>query len=287
MKSGFVSLIGRPNVGKSTLINAIVGKKISIISPKSQTTRDAIQGIYNDDDSQIVFVDTPGIHKPKTVLDKEMDKIAFYNARTNDLTVLLIDASIKFSDGDNYILRSLNKEVPLIVAFNKIDESNVILINELKEKYKELLPDSPIIEMSALEEFNIDELIKTIKTYLVEGPQYYDVKTITNKDFKFYVEETIREVALKLLKEEVPHSIAVICDEHFEGKNIFAKIIVEKDSQKGIIIGKRGQMIKKIGIRARKQIEEYLGYTINLELVVQVEKDWKNSNKFLSKIGYK
>ena len=203
------------------------------------------------------------------------------------MTILLIDASRKFSDGDNYILRSLNKEVPLIVAFNKIDESNVILINELKEKYKELLSDSPIIEMSALEEFNIDELIKTIKTYLVEGPQYYDVKTITNKDFKFYVEETIREVALKLLKEEVPHSIAVICDEHFEGKNIFAKIIVEKDSQKGIIIGKRGQMIKKIGIRARKQIEEYLGYAINLELVVQVEKDWKNSNKFLSKIGYK
>ena len=216
------------------------------------------------------------------------------NGSGKSTTMKAIADLIKVDEGNIYINGKLNKELTSeereSIGFT-LDEIclpanlKIQLINRILKNAFEKWDENKFFKY--LKEFNIDELIKTIKTYLVEGPQYYDVKTITNKDFKFYVEETIREVALKLLKEEVPHSIAVICDEHFEGKNIFAKIIVEKDSQKGIIIGKRGQMIKKIGIRARKQIEEYLGYAINLELVVQVEKDWKNSNKFLSKIGYK
>lgn len=289
MKSGFITILGRPNVGKSTLLNAIIGKKISIISPKSQTTRDAIQGIYNDDDSQIIFVDTPGIHKPKSELGKEMDKIAYYNAKNNDLVLLLIDASRPFSENDLFLTKNVTYKTPVIVVFNKIDLTNVILINSLKEKYKEFFPESEFIEISAIEKFNIDYLIERIKSYLEEGPQYYDVNTITNKDFTFMVQEIIREKTLKLLDEEVPHSIAVVADEiNFnEGKNIFAKIIVEKDSQKGIIIGKHGSMIKRIGIESRKDIEKLLGYNINLELLVQVVKDWKNSASFLAKIGYK
>lgn len=289
MKSGFVTILGRPNVGKSTLINTIIGKKISIISPKNQTTRDAIQGIYNDEDSQIVFVDTPGIHKPRTELGKEMDKIAYYNAKNNDLTLLMIDASRPFSDNDLFIVNKVTFKTPVIVVFNKIDLTNVLLINSLKEKYKEFFPDSEFIEISAIENFNIDLLIEKIKEYLEEGPQYYDVNTVTNRDFTFMVQEIIREKTLLLLKEEVPHSIAVLADEvNFkDGKNVFAKIIVEKDSQKGIIIGKQGSMIKKIGTLARKDIENLLGFNINLELLVQVVPNWKDSSSFLAKIGYK
>ncbi len=288
-KSGFVTILGRPNVGKSTLLNAIIGQKISIISPKSQTTRDAIQGIYNDENSQIIFVDTPGIHKPKTELEKEMDRIAYYNVRNNDLVLLLVDASKKYSENDVFITKNVRFNTPVIIVFNKIDLTNILLINELKEKYKSLFPDSEQIEISALEKFNIDDLIKKIKQYLSEGPMYYDTKTITNRDFKFLVQEIIREKTLYLLKEEVPHSIAVLCDDiDFRNKkNLFAKIIVEKDSQKGIIIGKRGSMIKKIGILSRKEIEGLLGYNINLELLVQVEPNWKNSSGFLAKLGYK
>lgn len=289
MKSGFVTILGKPNVGKSTLLNSIIGKKISIISPKSQTTRDSIQGIYNDEDSQIIFVDTPGIHKPKTDLDREMDKIAFYNAKNNDLVLLIVDASKKFNENDLFIPKNIKFKTPVIVVFNKIDLTNVLLINELKEKYKELFPESEFIEISALEDFNIDYLILMIKKYLPEGPQYYDVNTITNRNFTFMVQEIIREKTLKLLDEEVPHSIAVLCDEiNFRtGKNIYAKIIVEKESQKGIIIGKKGQMIKRIGIESRKDIENLLGYNINLELFVQVVENWKNSSSFLAKLGYK
>lgn len=289
MKSGFVTILGRPNVGKSTLINTIIGKKISIISPKSQTTRDAIQGIYNDEDSQIIFVDTPGIHKPKTELEKEMDKIAYYNAKNNDLVLLMVDASKRFSDSDLFISKNVRFTTPVIIVFSKIDLTNVLLINELKEKYKEFFPNSEMVEISSLENFNIDFLISRIKSYLPEGPQYYDANTITNRDFTFMVQEIIREKILKLLKEEVPHSIAVICDEisFSTGKNIFAKIIVEKESQKGIIIGKKGSMIKKIGIESRKDIEKLLGYNINLELLVQVVENWKNSSSFLAKLGYK
>lgn len=289
MKSGFVSIIGRPNVGKSTLLNSLLGKKISIISPKSQTTRDAIQGILTSgDEYQIVFVDTPGIHKTNSELGKKMDRISFDNIKYNDIALLLVDSSKEFSESDKYICEKVTINVPLIIVFNKIDLSNVILINKLKDIYKQYFPQSCIIEISALEKFNLDELINNILKILPEGPKYYDEKVITDKDFKFYVEEIIREKILKFTEEEVPHSVCVIADEIniYKSKNIYAKIIVEKESQKGILIGSKGSMIKKIGIAARKDIEEYIGKNINLELVVQVEKDWKNSLKFLNKIGY-
>lgn len=289
MISGFVSIIGRPNVGKSTLLNSLLNKKISIISPKSQTTRDAIQGILTEEGKyQIVFVDTPGIHKPNSELGKKMDKISYYNIKNNDVALLLVDSSKEFSEADRYICEKVTINVPTIVAFNKIDLTNIILIQNLKEKYKTFFPNAEFIEISALEKFNLDLLIELILKYLPNGPQYYDSKTITDKDLKFMVEELIREKILQYTKEEVPHSVCVIADEinFYQSKNIYAKIIVEKDSQKGILIGSKGKMIKKIGISARKDIEKYIGQNINLELVVQVEKDWKNSTKFLNKIGY-
>ncbi len=287
MKSGFVTILGKPNVGKSTLLNALIGKKISIITNKCQTTRDAIQGIYNDDDSQIIFVDTPGIHKPNSQLDRIMDKSAYTNIKNNDLCLLVVDASHKLTEEDEFIFNSVKINTPLIVAFNKIDLTKIDLINNIKETFKNRFPDAKFIEIIATESFNLDELIKMIKDYLPEGPQYYDTKTITNRDFKFMVQEIIREKILLLLKEEVPHSIAVICDDinFYKEKNIYAKIVVEKDGQKGIVIGKQGKMIKKIGTMARKDIEQLVGHNVNLELFVQVVKDWRNSAGFLAKIG--
>ncbi len=287
MKSGFVTILGKPNVGKSTLLNAIIGKKISIITNKSQTTRDAIQGIYNDDDSQIIFVDTPGIHKPNSELDRKMDKQTYSNIRNNDLSLLVVDASRRPNEEDEFIFNCVRIETPLLVVFNKIDLTNIELIGKLKEIYKEKFPNAKFIEIVATESFNLDTLIKEIKELLPEGPQYYDTKTITNRDFKFMVQEIIREKMLLLLKEEVPHSCAVLCDDinFYKEKNIYAKIVVEKDGQKGIVIGKQGKMIKKIGTLARKDIEELVGHNVNLELFVQVVKDWRNSASFLTKIG--
>jgi len=289
MKSGFVTILGRPNVGKSTLLNNIIGQKISIISPKSQTTRDSIQGIYSDDDSQVIFVDTPGIHKPKTELDRYMDKTAYYNIRNNDLALLLVDASKPYSEGDDFIVENVRIDVPLIIAFNKIDLTNVDLVSSLKDKYTKAFPDAKIVEIVALNGFNVEELLKIIKDMLPEGPQYYDVNQVTDRDFKFMIQEIIREKMLHYLKEEVPHSVAVICDDvNFNReKNVFAKIVCEKESQKGIIIGKQGKMIKKIGIAARKDIEDLLSHNVNLELKVQVVPDWKDSPSFLARTGYK
>lgn len=290
MKSGFVSLIGRPNVGKSTLINAIVGSKISIVTPKSQTTRDEIQGVYNDDDSQIVFIDTPGIHKPKNELGEVLDKRAYRTIRDCEVAVFIVDASKEFGDGDQYLFDHLKFDCELIIVFNKIDLTNINLINDLKNKYHTQFPEAELVEISALTNFNIDYLIEKIKSKLDEGPQYYDVDQITNKDFKFRVQEIIREKALMLLKEEVPHGIAVLCadvDTTKKELDIFAKIIVERESQKSIVIGKKGSMIKKIGTRSRQEIEKMSLKHIRLELTVQVVENWRNSSSFLVKVGYR
>lgn len=287
MKSGFVTLFGSPNVGKSTILNSIIGKKISIITNKKQTTRYSIQGIYNDDDSQIIFIDTPGVHKPNSELDRLMDKSAYSNANSNDLCLLVIDSSREFNNDDEYLLKTFKWDKPPILVFNKIDLTNILLINKLKEKYFQLFKDSAYIEISAQNSFNINDLIALIKSKLEEGPSYYDVDIISNRSFKFMIQEIIREKALLVLKEEVPHSLAVICDDinFYKEKSIFAKIIVEKEGQKAIVIGKQGKMIKKIGILARKEIEDLVEHNINLELFVQVEKDWRNSTKFLKEIG--
>ena len=284
MKSGFVSLVGRSNVGKSTILNAIIGKKISIVTPKKQTTRNSIQGIYNDNDSQIIFIDTPGIHKPINELGVKMDKASYSSIRDCDVAVLVVDASRPFGEGDQFLFDHLKFDCKLVIAFNKIDLTNIELVSALKEKYKEHYHPLAIVELSAIEKFGIEDLIKIIKENLDEGPQYYDLETITNMDIKFRIQEIIREKMLLLLKEEVPHSAAVICSDIVNDVTpieVYAKIIVERDSQKGIVIGAKGKMIKRIGTLARKDIEQLIGRHINLQLMVQVVDNWRNSSRFL------
>ncbi len=289
MKSGFVCLVGRSNVGKSTILNRIIGKKISIVSPKSQTTRNSIQGIYNDDESQIVFIDTPGIHKPKSVLGEQMDKISYSSIRDCDLAIFVVDASKPFNDGDQYLLNHLKFDCKVVIVLNKIDETNVELVKQLNDIYKEHYKPIKILQTCAFDGFGIEDLINTIKDNLDEGPQYYDVTQTTNKDIGFRVQEIIREKMLLLLKEEVPHCTTVVCEQIDDSEYptiIYAKIVVEKESQKGIVIGNRGKMIKRIGTYARQDIEKMLGKHINLQLSVQVVENWRNSSRFLVKNGF-
>lgn len=289
MKSGFVALIGRPNVGKSTLLNAILNKKVSIISPKPQTTRNSIMGVYNDDESQIVFVDTPGIHKPYFKLGEYMNKVAFASTRDVEAIVLLVDSSLEFGEGDQYLVDHIHSDAPIFVAFNKIDLTNILLITRLKEKYRELFPNSKFIEISALNNVSIDELIKELKNCLSEGPQFFPREQVTDKDNAFVISEFIREKILYLTKQEIPHSVAVYVEKIEEKKdkyNIYATIVVERDTQKGILIGKGGKMIKRIGVLARKDIETYLNKRVNLTTFVRVEEEWRNSTRCLREFGY-
>ena len=289
MKSGFVALIGRPNVGKSTLLNAILNKKVSIISPKPQTTRNSIMGVYNDDESQIVFVDTPGIHKPYFKLGEYMNKVAFASTRDVEAIVLLVDSSLEFGEGDQYLVDHIHSDAPIFVVFNKIDLTNILLITRLKEKYRELFPDSKFIEISALNNVSIDDLLKELKNCLSEGPQFFPREQVTDKDNVFVISELIREKILYLTKQEIPHSVAVYVEKIEEKKDkydIYATIVVERDTQKGILIGKGGKMIKRIGVLARKDIEAYLNKRVNLTTFVRVEEEWRNSTRCLREFGY-
>lgn len=289
MKTGFVALVGRPNVGKSTILNGIIGNKISIVTSKSQTTRDNIQGIYNDKDSQVVFVDTPGIHKPKDNLGIYLDKKAYSSIRNCDVAIFIVDSSKEFSDGDQYLIDHIKFDKPVIIAFNKIDLTNINLITKLKEKYGEFYDSNLFVELSAIREFNLDGLLNKIKELLPDGPQYYDVDTITDKDLAFKIKETIREKSLKFLSEEVPHGIAVVCEKtEINNREIkaYCKIICEKESQKGIIIGKNGTMIKKIGTTSREDLEKQLGTHLILDIVVRVVDDWRNNPKYLDDLGF-
>ena len=290
MKSGFVAIIGRPNVGKSTLLNAILEKKVSIVADKAQTTRNNIKGIYNSEDAQIVFVDTPGIHKPRYKLGEEMDKMAYSAVEDVDAIVLVVEASKPFGSGDEFLLEKVKMDVPTFVVINKIDTATIFEVQALKEKYAERLPKAKIIEMVATEKFNVDELLKEIKAVLPEGPRYYDEETLTDQDEIFQIKEIIREKTLRLLRDEVPHSIAVYM-EHIEWDDdpihIRASIIVEKDSQKGIVIGKGGRRLKDIGMKARKDIEDLLKKHVYLDLFVRVKEDWRNSDSLLTDFGYK
>lgn len=289
MKSGFVALIGRPNVGKSTLLNAILNKKVSIISPKPQTTRNSIMGVYNDDESQIVFVDTPGIHKPYFKLGEYMNKVAFASTRDVEAIVLLVDSSLEFGEGDQYLVEHIHSDAPIFVVFNKIDLTNILLITRLKEKYRELFPDSKFIEISALNNVSIDDLLKELKNCLSEGPQFFPREQVTDKDNAFVISELIREKILYLTKQEIPHSVAVYVEKIEEKKDkydIYATIVVERDTQKGILIGKGGKMIKRIGVLARKDIEAYLNKRVNLTTFVRVEEEWRNSTRCLREFGY-
>ena len=291
MKSGFVSILGRPNVGKSTILNGIINKKVSIVTEKSQTTRNVIKGIYHGENSQIIFIDTPGIHKPHAKLGEEMNVMAYSTAHDVDVNVLVVDASRPFGEGDEFILNHLDlNNAALIVVFNKIDQARITEVETLKRTYNKLLPNAEIIETVAKEKFNLDVLIKKIEDLLPEGPEYYPEDVITDKDIVFQIKEIIREKVLKCLRDEVPHSIAIYVNNiNYESKpmEILATIIVEKESQKGIVIGKEGKMIKQIGQKSRESIERLLGKHVYLELKVKVQEDWRNDEKLLERYGYK
>ncbi len=291
-KSGFIAINGRPNAGKSTLLNALVKQKVAIISPKAQTTRNTIQGVYNDSDSQIIFIDTPGIHKPQNKLGEMMNKQAYNAGRDVEGILLIVDASIEFGSGDEYVIESLkNKKVPVFLVLNKID---LLTREELYQKidlWKDKFDFKEIIPISALKQDNLDILIKEVKNLLEEGPKYYPDGMISDHPENFIMSEIIREKILYFTRDEVPHSVAVAIERVRTTKNgavdVNATIIVERASQKGIIIGKGGQMLKKIGTAARKNLEHLLDTKINLELFVRVEENWRNSVKYLSEFGYK
>ena len=291
MKSGFVAILGRPNVGKSTLLNGILNKKISIVTDKSQTTRNAIKGIYNAEGVQIVFTDTPGIHKPKERLGQEMNNMAYGAAHDVDANILVVDASVPFGPGDEYILEHLDiKNAPLILVFNKIDEARLDKVENLKKIYLEKVPNAIMIDTVATERFNIDTLLNKLIELLPEGPTYYSVEEVTDKDAIFQIKEIIREKVLRNLRDEVPHATAIYMDNIEWEENpihIRASIIVEKDGQKGIVIGAGGKRIKAIGSQARKDIEILLHKHVFLELFVKVQEGWRDDEKSLETYGYK
>lgn len=291
-KSGFVTLIGRPNVGKSTLLNHIVGQKITIISDKAQTTRNKIQGIYTTDTEQIVFIDTPGIHKPKHRLGKFMVDSAIGTIGGVDVVLFLINVTEKIGPGDRFIMDKLQSiQTPVFLVLNQIDQ---ILPDELPDIIASYTSEgnfAEVIPISALQGNNVSELLNHVVSYLPEGPQFYPDEQVSDHPEYFIVSELIREKVLHLTREEIPHSVAVVTeqiDRDTDGKvQVNAMIIVERKSQKGIIIGKGGKMIKDIGIRARKDIERLLGDDIHLELWVKVQRDWREKPARLNEYGYR
>lgn len=291
-KSGFVSIIGRPNVGKSTLLNNFLGMKLAIVSPRAQTTRNRIQGIYTTETEQIIFIDTPGIHKPKNELGNVMNEFAYSALDGTDLILMLVDASCEIGEGDKYIIEQLSKvKIPVILVLNKVDlvEDQVVLMNNINS-YKDAYSFAGGITLSATEGFNIDKLKDMIVERLEVGPMYYPEDQVLDLPERFVVAEIIREKVLLKTKEEIPHSVAVTI-ESFKEKSkmieINATIIVERSSQKMIVIGKGGQMIKSIGTDARRDIVKFLNQKVYLELFVKVEENWRNNKKYLKEFGYK
>lgn len=293
-KSGFIALIGRPNVGKSTLMNNVLKRKVSIISPKPQTTRNQIQGIYTTDNEQIIFIDTPGIHKPHHQLGDFMNKESLSTLRDVDIIVLVIDATSPFGGGDEFILNELKKvDTPVVLVVNKIDlvkDKNKLFLNILK--FQENFEFKDVYYISALTGEKVDEFLNELSSLLDEGPKYYDEDTITDHPEEFIICELIREKVLMLTNEEVPHSVAVVLeemkhnDENPDLIDIRATIYVERQSQKKIIIGKGGELIKKVGTLARKEIVMLLGQKVYLELWVKVEENWRNKHSQLKRMGY-
>ena len=291
LKSGFVALIGKPNVGKSTLMNHLIGQKIAITSYKPQTTRNKIQTVYTDDRGQVVFVDTPGIHKAKTKLGEYMSK-AFETAITDvDIIIWLVAATDKLGADEQNIARLLEQtKKRVVLAINKTDLlKNKEAVLELIARYKDIYDFTDIVPVSALKDNNVDELMKVIFDLLPEGPLYFDPDVVTNQPLREITAEIIREKALRLLSDEVPHGIAVVIEKMHERKNLMdieASIICDKDSHKGIIIGKGGAMLKKIGMAARKDIEAMCDMQVNLKLWVKVRKEWRDSDLQMKNFGY-
>ncbi|NLO10167.1 MAG: GTPase Era [Clostridiales bacterium] len=304
IKSGFVTLIGRPNVGKSTLMNHLIGQKIAITSGKPQTTRNKIQTVFTDERGQVIFLDTPGIHKAKNKLGQYMVSVAERTLKEVDIVLWLVEPSTFIGAGERHIAEQLRTiKTPVILVINKIDTVSKNEILTFINAYKDVLNFAEIIPVSALKGENTDQLMKIIFDYLPYGPLYYDEDTITDQPERQIVAELIREKALRFLEEEIPHGIAVSIDQMSERGNreydvntleeifsgiidIHATIICERDSHKGIIIGKGGAMLKKIGTSARKEIENLLDCQVNLQLWVKVKKDWRDSNFLLKNYGY-
>ena len=291
-KSGFVAIIGRPNVGKSTFMNKVLGQKVAIMSDKAQTTRNKVQGVLTTEQSQIIFIDTPGIHKPKHMLGDYMMKVAKNTLREVDAILFMVNVEESIGRGDEFIIELLkNNRTPIFLVLNKIDKIHPDeLIKEI-EKYKDLLPFAEIVPISALQGNNVDHLVKVSERYMTEGPMYYPKDQISDHPEEFIVAELIREKALHLTSQEIPHAIGVqvekMVKESEERVHIEATIYIERESQKGIIIGKQGSMLKKIGQLARKDIEMLLGSKVYLELWVKVQKDWRNKPNFIRQIGYR
>lgn len=290
MRSGFVSLTGRPNVGKSTLLNQIIGQKLAITSDKPQTTRNLIQGIYNDDDTQIVFVDTPGIHKPNHKLGQILNKGAYYSIDDVDVVCFLIDAKAGLGGGDKYIIERLKKvDKPVILVINKIDGlSKEEIFNKILE-YKDLYNWSDIVPVSALKDKNTGTLIKVIKEYLPESVKFFDNDTVTNRSLEFMASEIVREKILRTTSEEIPYSVTCVTTKFVKDKGnriINVDIIVDRDSLKKIIIGKQGQKLKKIGIEARKDLEQILDAKVYLELYVKTIEKWRDCEKYLNEFKF-
>lgn len=294
MKSGFVALIGRPNVGKSTLMNRLIGQKIAITSPRPQTTRNRIQTVYTEERGQIVFVDTPGIHKAKNKLGDYMMNIASQSIRNVDVILWLVEPSDTIGEGEQHILRQLkNIRIPVILVINKIDTVKRPELLKYIDAYRRVYDFSEIIPVSAITGENTQDILDTLYGYLPEGPYFYDEDTVTDQPMRQIAAELIREKALRNLEKEIPHGIAVVIEKMEYRKcekgiyDIEATIICERDSHKGIIIGKGGAMLKKIGSLARPEIEDMLEAKVNLKLWVKVRKDWRDSDLLIKNFGYR
>ncbi len=290
MRSGFVSIIGRPNTGKSTLLNAIVNAKLAITSNVAGTTRNTIEGIYNEPDVQIIFIDTPGIHKPKNKLGKILNRESYSSIKDIDAILFLVDASQGMGRGDEFILKTLKlSDVPVILVLNKIDKiSDETLLKRINE-YKDVYPFSDIVPVSALKDDNIKELINVVKNYLSDNIKYYDTNQVTNLNPKFMISELVREKVLRLTNQEVPHSVTCITT-HYEVKSdiveVYVDIIVDRDSLKKIIIGKGGSMLKEIGSQARIDIESMFDKKVYLELFCKTIPKWREKDALLKDLGF-
>ncbi len=290
-KSGFVAVIGRPNVGKSTLMNNLIGQKVAIMSDKPQTTRNKIMGVLTQEDAQILFIDTPGIHKPKHKLGEYMVKEAEGSLREVDVILFVVDVTAEMGPGERYILDNLaNVRTPVILTVNKIDRIAKQDLLPIIEKYTAQFPFAAVVPISALDHTNFPGLIAEIKSYLEPGPQYYPEDMITDQPERLVIAELIREKVLHLTKEEIPHAILVDIEEITTRPNddlyVRAVIYVERDSQKGIVIGAGGRLLKDIGRLARADIESLLGSKVYLDLWVKVKKDWRNRANVLKSFGF-
>ena len=290
-KSGFVTLIGRPNVGKSTLMNHLIGQKIAITSEKPQTTRNRIQTVYTDERGQIIFLDTPGIHKAKNKLGEYMVSVAENTLKEVDVILWLVEPTTFIGAGERHIAEQLSRvKTPVILVINKIDTVKKEEILTFIAAYKDICQFAEIIPVSALKEINLDDIKDSIFKYLPFGPQFYDEDTVTDQPMRQIAAELVREKALRMLDDEIPHGIAVVIDQMKERKNgifdIDATIVCERDSHKGIIIGKGGSMLKKIGTAARIEIENLMDTKVNLKLWVKVRREWRESELYMKTYGY-